>query len=55
MAYLLLFVYLALAGELLVAACGIQFPDQGQNQVPALGAQEPQPLDHQGSPTSSYL
>ena len=36
--------------ELLTATCGIQFPNQGVNQVSCIGSLVSQPVDHQGSP-----
>ena len=39
---------IAEACELLVAACGIQFPDQRLNLGPYIRSTESQPLDHQG-------
>ena len=41
--------------ELLVAACGIYFPDQRLNLTPYIGITESQPLDHQGSPLDHTL
>ena len=38
----------------LIAACGIQFPDQGSNWAPCLGSAESQPLDHQRSPERDF-
>ena len=50
-----IFIYLATPGlsctwELLVVACGTQFPDQGSNLGPCIRCTESWPLDHQGSP-----
>ena len=39
----------------LVVACGIQLPNRTRTQVPCIGSMESQPLDHQGSPPSSFL
>ena len=42
--------------RLLVAAYGIQFPDQGSNLgPPGIGSVESQPLDHLGSPLLNFL
>ena len=41
--------FLVATGELLVAACGIEFPIQGSN--PRV---ESQPMDHQGSPLTVF-
>ena len=46
---------LVVACELLVAACGIQFPDQGSNPDPCIGSMGFHPLDHQGSPSDLLL
>ena len=50
-----IFIYLATPGlsctwELLVVACGTQFPDQGSNLGPCIRCTESWPLDYQGSP-----
>ena len=34
---------------------GSQFPDQGRNLSPCIGSMEPQPWDHQGSPSTAFL
>ena len=40
-----------MAGRILVAACGIYFPDQGWTHASCMGSTEAQPPDHQGSPS----
>ena len=41
--------------RLLVAACGILFPNQESNHVLCIGSMESLPLDHQGSPVDFFL
>ena len=47
---LLLTEFLVEAMELLVAMCGVSFPDQGANLRPCIGNTESWPLEHQESP-----
>ena len=48
--FLNLFIWLS---QILVVACGMWFPNQGQNLGPQLWEHGSQPLNHQGSPTES--
>ena len=43
-------IFLFVAHELLLEACGIQLPEQGLNPGPCIWRMESQPLDHQGQP-----
>ena len=46
--------FLVVACELLVAACGIWFPDQESKPGPRIGNVESQSLDHQVSPYTAF-
>ena len=50
--FLKIFIWLC---QVLVVACGIQFPDQGSNPGPCIGSLESQPGDHQGSPRIKHF